>query len=112
MLRKLFVDILIRLLERTLYNTPVKKLLDEEQMQKFYATLYETPGFHQYSVERETRMIHSLASKDNETVRGQRVENSLLFSKCQRAYQKLQDSRKKQESLAKGGQSPATSRKP
>jgi hypothetical protein len=89
-----FVDILIRIVERILYNTPVKPALDPEKMQSFYKVLYDLPGYRQYVVERETRLVHALASeKDSEArsqMRGQRVENSLLFAKAQRAAEKAQ----------------------
>lgn len=88
MLRNLYIDILIRIIERVLYATPVKKTLDEDRMQTFYATLFDLPGFRQYCIERETRFLHFLANQNTELVKGQRLENALLFSKAMRASEK------------------------
>lgn len=101
-LQRKIIDILIRIAERDLYNTPVKPL-DEDKQLKFYAALFFMPGFKEYSVDRETRFVHSLAGQWSETVKGQRAENSLLWLKAKRA------SEKQQETFGKGGTSTPTS---
>jgi len=95
-LQRWLIEILIRLTERELYNTPVNYLLDEKRRANFFATLYETPGFKEYCAERETRIVHAQARDWKETVQGQRMENTLLFQKARSAFEK------KQETFAKG----------
>lgn len=75
-------------IERDLYNTPVKKALDAEKMQQYYETLFHLPGFRQYIIERETRFIHTLANQNTDIVKGQRIENALLFTKARLASEK------------------------
>jgi hypothetical protein len=97
-LQRKIIDILIRIAERDLYNTPVKPL-DEKKQLNFYASLFFLPGFQAYSVDRETRFVHSLAREWSDPVKGQRAENSLLWLKAKRAADK------QQETLGKGGTS-------
>ncbi len=85
MVRRWLIDIFIRFSEKHLYNTPVRKVLDNEKMMNFYATLWTLPGFQQYIIERESRFVHSLAAKQSDEVRGQRFENSILYFKCRHA---------------------------
>lgn len=82
------VDILIRLVERRLYNTPIRKTMDEDRARTFYANLWEMPYFKEYCVERETRFVHAQANAWTELQKGQRIENMLLFSKAQSAWEK------------------------
>jgi hypothetical protein len=89
-LRRTFLDICIRLIERDLYNTPVKGLLDNDAKHTLFADLFERPDFRQYLVERETRFIHALANNFTPEVKGQRAENMLLFHKAQSAHERRQ----------------------
>lgn len=88
-LRKLAIKLLIRIVERDLYNTPVHKVLDDKKMKTFYAALFELPGAKQYFVERETRFLHAQATKWQETVSGQRTENAILFSRAKIAAEEF-----------------------
>lgn len=88
--RRVFIDILIRLIERDIYNTPVKQLLDDEAKHVLFAELFDRADFRQYLVERETRFVHAQAREWKESVNGQRVENMVLFHKCRVAHEKRQ----------------------
>ena len=100
-LRQLLIDILIRIAERDIYRTPVKRMFDEDHMDKFYTALWDMPGFQQYCAERETRFVHAQANEWKATQQGQRMENSLLFMKAKKAWEKAKKKREA-EALAKG----------
>ena len=89
--RKLF-DVLIWIVERELYRTPIAYALDDERALKFFAALWAQPGFREYCIERETRFVHSLATQDDPIMRaqmrGQRIEMALWFGKAKKAYDK------------------------
>ena len=91
-LRRKLIDTLIWLLERDLYNTPVKRVLDEEQKMVFFDFLWDHPGFREFCIERETRFVHALAKTDDPTARaqikGQRMESMLWFTRARVASEK------------------------
>lgn len=107
-LKCLLFDVLIWIVERQLYATPIKYAFDDERQQKFFANLYDMPGFREYCIERETRFVHALANEEAATqraqMRGQRVETMLWFSKAKKAFDK-------QASLRKGADSSGSSPK-
>jgi hypothetical protein len=59
----MFLDMFIRLIERGLYSTPVKGLLDQNARQNLFTDLFDRPDFRHYLVEREKRFVHALANK-------------------------------------------------
>lgn len=86
----MLLDILIRIIERDLYNTPVKGILDKEARANMFADLFDRTDVRQYLVERETRFVHALANTFTEQVKGQRAENLILFQKCKSAHEARQ----------------------
>src|SRR3990167_860818 len=101
-LRRALIDILIHLLERDLYNTPVKEVMDAKVRANFFADLFDRHEFRQYCIERETRFVHALAADNTPEVKGQRSENMLLFNKARAAHE---DRQKKILSLRSDDQS-------
>ena len=96
-LRKFVLRQLVRFAERDLYDTPVASRLDDERRMKLFAALWDMPGFREYCIERETRLVHALAGKWTPEVHGQRAENSILFHKAKAAWdrqEKLAGARK------------------
>lgn len=89
MIRNFAIKLLIWYAERDLYNTPVRKVLDEKQMKVFYAALFDLPGAKQYFIERETRFLHAQANTWQPTVQGQRTENSILFYRARLASEEF-----------------------
>ena len=103
--RRWFIDKLVRMTERELYDTPVRYALDDKRRQVLFATLWDTPGFREHLIERETRIVHAQANKFQDTVQGQRVENALWFQKAKSAWDK-----REQEAFTKGDTVPPRKR--
>lgn len=87
-LRQWAIKFLVNLAEHELYATPVKPVDPDKQL-RFYSNMWETPGFKEYLVDRETRIVHAQAKHWTPEQSGQRAENALLYHKTKGAFDKL-----------------------
>lgn len=93
-MRKLFIKILIYLLEKDLLEVK-RATMTEEQENKMFAQIWDLPTFRNYILDRNTKIVYNLAGGDgiNPEPRdkylmklGQRVEILILANKAKSAY--------------------------
>lgn len=110
-MRRFIINSLIWFLERDLYNTPIKRTMDDERTLKMLGAMWNLPGFREYCIERETRFVHALAGdasnpekqRDNQLKHGQRVESMILFNRARTAFDMLKKRLPKETPRASSG---------
>lgn len=95
-MRRLLLDILIRLLEKELSDAP-RQILDKETYDGLLGQLWQNPGFRKYVQDRDTRLIFTLAGSEGMAPEprdayvmhtGQRVELLILAREAKKASER------------------------
>lgn len=93
-MRKLLLDVLIKLLARELSDIP-KETLAKDAYDGFLSQLWQNPGFRKYVADRDAKIIWTMAGgeglepepRDKYALHaGQRVENLLLAREAKAAW--------------------------
>jgi len=97
MMRKWFLDILIKLLERELSDMS-KQTLDKETYDGLLSGLWQNPAFRKHVQDRDARLIFTMAGGEGMAPEpreaytmhsGQRVELLILAREAKKAYERL-----------------------